>query len=83
MLFRSRRVCRLLIFQEAPRGSAVGSRGGDVLRDSSVAPHNNGVEYDGDGSMENGPAESGESAVKPAPRSPDWIKRVHAGTIPT
>ena len=58
-----------------PRGSAVGSRGGDVLRDSSVAPHNNCVEYDGDGSMENGPAESGESAVKPAPRSPDWMKR--------
>lgn len=46
-----------------------------MLRDSSMAAHNNGVEPDDDGSMENGPAESGESAVKPDTRSPGWIKR--------
>lgn len=57
----------LPIFQGAPRpadpcqdkGSEIGRRDGDVLRDSSVTAHNNGAEPDDDGSKGYGPTESG------------------------
>lgn len=52
-----------------------------MLRDSSVATHNNGTEAEDDGSMENGQAESGESAVNPDPRSPGWIKRYRGAVL--
>lgn len=58
-----------------PRGAA-GSRWG--REQSSVAAHVHIGGDDGDDaakSGQNSPAEYGESAVKPDPRAPGWIKR--------
>ncbi|KAM3365844.1 hypothetical protein ACQJBY_015458 [Aegilops geniculata] len=56
---------------------------GAGLRESLVAAHGSYGDPGGEGSRENAPAESGESAVRADPKALECIRRVRVGANPT
>ncbi|KAM3402792.1 hypothetical protein ACQJBY_006548 [Aegilops geniculata] len=84
-------VCRLPIFRSPPGSPAIcleddGSEvhGGvfGAVGESSVAAHDSCGGAPAEASGDSAPAESGESAVKPDPKTPGWIRRVCVGANP-